>query len=100
MLCNNSPFPSLPLPSPPLSSSPLPQTIDDVANLRMGRWQQNMVPIKEMTDVLKVVKDTGGIKLNSWVRLKRGIFMDDIAQVGGTRLWPTLVSGPWGCGSV
>ena len=51
-----------------------------------------MVPIKEMTDVLKVVKDTGGIKLNSWVRLKRGIFMDDIAQVGGARLWPTLVS--------
>ena len=65
------------------SSPSLPlQTIEDVANLRLGRWQQNMVPIKEMTDVLKVVKDTGGIKLNSWVRLKRGIFMDDIAQVG------------------
>ena len=30
------------------------QVIEGVGNLRMGRWKQHMVPIKEMTDVLKV----------------------------------------------
>ncbi len=41
-----------------------------------------MVPIKEMTDVLKVVKETANLKAKMWVRLKRGIFKDDLAQVG------------------
>ncbi|KGL90063.1 Transcription elongation factor SPT5, partial [Charadrius vociferus] len=40
-----------------------------------------MVPIKEMTDVLKVVKEVTNLKPKSWVRLKRGIYKDDIAQV-------------------
>lgn len=40
-----------------------------------------MVPIKEMTDVLKVVKETAALKPKQWVRLKRGIFKDDLAQV-------------------
>ena len=40
-----------------------------------------MVPIKEMTDVLKVVKETANLKPKMWVRLKRGIFKDDLAQV-------------------
>lgn len=40
-----------------------------------------MVPIKEMTDVLKVVKETAQLKPRQWVRLKRGIFKDDLAQV-------------------
>ena len=30
------------------------QVIEGVGNLRLGRWKQHMVPIKEMTDVLKV----------------------------------------------
>ncbi|ENN71835.1 hypothetical protein YQE_11454 [Dendroctonus ponderosae] len=35
--------------------------IDNVGNLRVGQWKQQMVPIKEMTDVLRVVKEqTGG----------------------------------------
>ena len=57
------------------------QAIEDIGNLRMGRWQQLMVPIKEMTDVMRVVKDTTGVKRGSWVRIKRGIFKDDVAQV-------------------
>ena len=57
------------------------QAIEDIGNLRIGRWQQLMVPIKEMTDVLRVVKDTTGIKRGSWVRIKRSIYKDDIAQV-------------------
>lgn len=57
------------------------QIIDGVGNLRIGSWQQMMVPIKEMTDVLKVIKETAYLKPKQWVRLKRGIFKDDLAQV-------------------
>ncbi len=45
-----------------------------------------MVPIKEMTDVLRVVKETSGLKSKQWVRLKRGIFKDDLAQVRRTKM--------------
>lgn len=55
--------------------------IENVGNLRMGYYKQEMVPIKEMTDVLKVVKEQAGLKPKQWVRLKRGIYKDDIAQV-------------------
>ncbi|XP_008545708.1 transcription elongation factor SPT5 [Microplitis demolitor] len=55
--------------------------IDNVGNLRHGIWKQQMVPIKEMTDVLRVVKEQTGLKAKQWVRLKRGINKDDIAQV-------------------
>ncbi|XP_013417126.1 transcription elongation factor SPT5 [Lingula anatina] len=57
------------------------QAIEGVGNLRMGMWQQQMVPIKEMTDVLKVVKETVHLKAKAWVRLKRGLYKDDLAQV-------------------
>lgn len=55
--------------------------ITNVGNLRMGIWKQEMVPIKDMTDILKVVKEQTGLKPKQWVRLKRGIYKDDIAQV-------------------
>ncbi|KAG1712147.1 Transcription elongation factor SPT5 [Nymphon striatum] len=57
------------------------QCIEGIGNLRLGQYQQMMVPIKEMTDVLKVVKEQTILKPRAWVRLKRGIFKDDIAQV-------------------
>lgn len=64
------------------------QAIEGVGNLRLGYWNQQMVPIKEMTDVLKVVKEVANLKPKSWVRLKRGIYKDDIAQVpGGGAAW-------------
>ncbi len=47
----------------------------------MGIYKQQMVPITEMTDVLRVTKEQTGLKPKQWVRLKRGIFKDDIAQV-------------------
>uniref|UniRef100_A0A915IPM2 Transcription elongation factor SPT5 n=1 Tax=Romanomermis culicivorax TaxID=13658 RepID=A0A915IPM2_ROMCU len=40
----------------------------------------NMVPIKEMSDVLRVVKDIPTLKSGTFVRLKRTIFKDDLAQ--------------------
>ena len=55
--------------------------IDGISNLRMGSWSQQMVPIKEMTDVLRVVKEAAGLKVKQWVRIKRGVFKDDLAQV-------------------
>ena len=57
------------------------QAIEGVSNLRLGQWTQKMVPIKEMTDVLRVVKEQVGLKTKQWVRLKRGVFKDDLAQV-------------------
>lgn len=63
------------------------QAIEGVGNLRLGYWNQQMVPIKEMTDVLKVVKEVANLKPKSWVRLKRGIYKDDIAQVPGVGIW-------------
>jgi transcription elongation factor SPT5 len=40
-----------------------------------------MVPIKEMTDVLRVVKDVVRLKPGTWVRFKRTLYKDDLAQV-------------------
>ena len=57
------------------------QAIEGVSNLRLGQWTQKMVPIKEMTDVLRVMKEQVGLKPKQWVRLKRGIYKDDLAQV-------------------
>jgi transcription elongation factor SPT5 len=40
-----------------------------------------MVPFKEMPDVLRVVKDIVKLKAGSWVRMKRTLYKDDLAQV-------------------
>ena len=34
-----------------------------------------------MTDVVRVVKERIGLRPRQWVRLKRGIYKDDLAQV-------------------
>ena len=57
------------------------QAIEGNSNLNIGQHNQKMVPIQEMTDVLKVVRDPTVVKKGSWVRLKKGIYRDDIAQV-------------------
>jgi len=59
----------------------LKNAIEGFGALKMGVWKQQMVPISEMADVLKVVKDIVQVKPKSWVRCKRGIYKDDIAQV-------------------
>lgn len=55
--------------------------INGIGNLRLGQWKQTMVPLHEMTDVLRVTKEQAHIKRGQWVRLKRGIYKDDLAQV-------------------
>lgn len=55
-----------------------------------------MVPIREMTDVLRVVKETANLKPKTWVRLKRGVFKDDLAQVRSKDL-PQVCVGMFIC---
>ncbi|XP_025199691.1 transcription elongation factor SPT5-like isoform X2 [Melanaphis sacchari] len=55
--------------------------IENISSLKMGFWKQQMVPIKEMSDILKVVKVQTGLKSKQWVRLKKGLYKDDIAQI-------------------
>ncbi|XP_015790153.1 transcription elongation factor SPT5-like [Tetranychus urticae] len=57
------------------------QAITGIGNLRLGLYKQTMVPINEMTDVLKVTKEQASIKPGTWVRLKRSVYKDDLAQV-------------------
>lgn len=57
------------------------QAVEGVSNLRIGLWTQTMVPILQMTDVLRVVKALPTLKKNAWVRLRRGVFKEDLAQV-------------------
>lgn len=52
-----------------------------ISSLNLGKWTQTMVPIKEMVDVLKVVNEPLVIKQGAWVRIKRGVYRDDLAQV-------------------
>ena len=55
--------------------------IQNVGSLRMGTWKQQMVPIVEMVDVLRIVKEQTGLKVKQWIRPKRDLYKDDIAQV-------------------
>lgn len=57
------------------------EAISDVANLRVGQWKQEVVPITQMTDLLKVINKQIVLKPKQWVRLRRGKYKDDIAQV-------------------
>lgn len=47
----------------------------------LNQFNITMVPIKDMVDVLRVVKDIPQLKLGSYVRLKRTMFKDDLAVV-------------------
>uniref|UniRef100_A0A1I7TUA6 Transcription elongation factor SPT5 n=1 Tax=Caenorhabditis tropicalis TaxID=1561998 RepID=A0A1I7TUA6_9PELO len=47
----------------------------------LNQFNVTMVPIKDMVDVLRVVKDIPQLKLGSYVRLKRTQYKDDLAVV-------------------
>ena len=40
-----------------------------------------LVPIKEMVDVMNISKKESNLKVGSWVRVKRGKYQNDLAQV-------------------
>lgn len=57
------------------------QSVEGINYLRSGLYDQTMVPTNEMKDVLRVIKSAQQLKSGMWVRLKRGIYKDDLAQV-------------------
>ncbi|VDL95734.1 unnamed protein product, partial [Schistocephalus solidus] len=57
------------------------QAIEGIGALSRSRFQQTLVPIKEMTDVMRVVKETAQLKPGQWVRIKSGLYRDDLAKV-------------------
>ena len=57
------------------------QSVEGINYLRSGLYDQTMVPTNEMKDVLRVIKSSQQLKSGMWVRLKRGIYKDDLAQV-------------------
>lgn len=57
------------------------QAIEGINNLRLGLNKQTMVPITEMPDVLRVIREQPKIKRDQFVRLKRTIYKGDLAQV-------------------
>lgn len=46
-----------------------------------------LVPIKEMTDVLKVKHKESELRPGTWVRIKRGKYAMDLAQVSCYRVF-------------
>lgn len=63
---------------------------EDIRALNVQTLQ--MVPIKGMTDILRVVKTAFGIQKGSWVRVKRGIYRDDLAKVEKCDMAQNLVT--------
>lgn len=57
------------------------RAIEGIYGFRFGMYNQKMVPIEEMTDVLRVVSTTPEVRPNSFVRFKRGLYRGDLALV-------------------
>uniref|UniRef100_A0A5K3FUP0 Transcription elongation factor SPT5 n=1 Tax=Mesocestoides corti TaxID=53468 RepID=A0A5K3FUP0_MESCO len=57
------------------------QAIEGINALSRAQFEQKLVPISEMTDVMRVVKETAQLKPKQWVRIKSGLYKDDLAQV-------------------
>nr|CAH8858099.1 unnamed protein product [Trichobilharzia regenti] len=57
------------------------QAIEGITALRLSTYKQHLVPIEEMTEVVRVVKETGQLKPDQWVRIKSGLYRDDLALV-------------------
>lgn len=57
------------------------KAIENLSYFTYGSNKQKMVPLNEMPDVLKVVKETILVEPDSWVRIRRGEYRNDLAQV-------------------
>lgn len=57
------------------------KAIENVGSLKIGNYKLLMVPIKEMTDIMKVVSKVVELKNKQWVRLKKGVYKNDVAQI-------------------
>ncbi|MEN2496206.1 MAG: Transcription elongation factor SPT5 [Marteilia pararefringens] len=59
------------------------EAIDGISSLKSYEYREIMtVPVKEMPSVLRIVQDSSvNLKVMDFVRIKRGIYKDDLAQV-------------------
>ncbi|VDP94227.1 unnamed protein product [Echinostoma caproni] len=57
------------------------QAIEGISALRLSTYKQQLVPISEMTEVFRVVKESGEVKADQWVRIKSGLYRNDLALV-------------------
>ncbi|ESO00069.1 hypothetical protein HELRODRAFT_192720 [Helobdella robusta] len=64
-----------------IKQSHVKKLIEGVGTLQIGKYQQTMVKREEMPSVLRVTKETNNLKSKQWVRLKKGVFKDDLAMV-------------------
>ncbi|CAO1614833.1 unnamed protein product [Sympodiomycopsis kandeliae] len=63
------------------ASDVLEATLDIVGCYARNESNLTMVPIGEMADLLKITKLQATVKIGGWVRLKRGKYAGDLAQV-------------------
>lgn len=63
------------------ASDVLEATLDIVGCYARNESNLTMVPIDEMADLLKITKLQATVKIGGWVRLKRGKYAGDLAQV-------------------
>ena len=66
-----------------IKQSHVKHAIEGISSLKLGYHTQKMVPTKEMPDVYKVLKeyDRSSLRPMMWVRIKKGLYKDDLAQV-------------------
>eukprot|EP00045_Choanoeca_perplexa_P014062 m.163477 g.163477 ORF g.163477 m.163477 type:complete len:1063 (-) comp16551_c0_seq4:1121-4309(-) len=57
------------------------EAIDGLDALRYGQYQQNMVAVKDMPAILRVNRLDNKLKPDAWVRVRRGIYANDLARV-------------------
>lgn len=57
------------------------EAIQAIGNFRVGRLTADKVPKHEMEAVMHVTATGPSLKANQWVRLKRGVYRDDLARV-------------------
>ncbi|EDQ89413.1 uncharacterized protein MONBRDRAFT_37124 [Monosiga brevicollis MX1] len=57
------------------------EAITGIMALRYGQYDQKLVPMDDMPRVLAIQKQTVTVKPGAWVRLKRGVYRDDLAKV-------------------
>lgn len=57
------------------------QAIEGITSLKLSMYKQQLVPIDEMTEVVRVMKETDQLKADQWVRVKGGLYRDDLALV-------------------
>ena len=57
------------------------EAVKGLEALQFGQWKQDMVPTRNMPEILRVVRPKLNIVLKGWVRLRTGVYRGDLGQV-------------------